>query len=164
MFPKGYTALWSCPPISASTTRRPANSSAPRSSPKKAPMSATWRAVPPCLRQQPIACRGRRTDCAITPKSNMQPSKTGTQATLKRAKGVFTTSSPNAGAAPGLTPRSLGPRSKSARRSHGNIRAASYRAIIVGEFYSVALTNAHMQADTGTKMIHLGKNQLDDRV
>ncbi len=28
----------------------------------------------------------------------------------------------------------------------------------VGEFYSVALTNGIMQADTGTKMIHLGKN------
>jgi Fe-S cluster assembly protein SufB len=28
----------------------------------------------------------------------------------------------------------------------------------VGEFYSVALTNGHMQADTGSKMIHLGKN------
>lgn len=27
----------------------------------------------------------------------------------------------------------------------------------VGEFYSVALTNGHMQADTGTKMIHAGK-------
>ena len=27
----------------------------------------------------------------------------------------------------------------------------------VGEFYSVALTNHHQQADTGTKMIHLGK-------
>jgi Fe-S cluster assembly protein SufB len=28
----------------------------------------------------------------------------------------------------------------------------------VGEFYSVALTNNKMQADTGTKMIHMGKN------
>ena len=28
----------------------------------------------------------------------------------------------------------------------------------VGEFYSVALANNHQQADTGTKMIHLGKN------
>lgn len=28
----------------------------------------------------------------------------------------------------------------------------------VGEFYSVAVTNGSMQADTGTKMIHLGKN------
>ena len=27
-----------------------------------------------------------------------------------------------------------------------------------GEFYSVALTNNHQQADTGTKMIHMGKN------
>src|SRR5690606_28154134 len=27
-----------------------------------------------------------------------------------------------------------------------------------GEFYSVALTNNKMQADTGTKMIHIGKN------
>jgi len=28
----------------------------------------------------------------------------------------------------------------------------------IGEFYSVALTNNHQQADTGTKMIHIGKN------
>ena len=28
----------------------------------------------------------------------------------------------------------------------------------MGEFYSVALTNNHQQADTGTKMIHVGKN------
>ena len=28
----------------------------------------------------------------------------------------------------------------------------------VGEFYSVALTNNHQQADTGTKMVHIGKN------
>ena len=28
----------------------------------------------------------------------------------------------------------------------------------VGEFYSVALANNHQQADTGTKMIHIGKN------
>jgi Fe-S cluster assembly protein SufB len=28
----------------------------------------------------------------------------------------------------------------------------------IGEFYSVAVTSNHQQADTGTKMIHLGKN------
>ena len=28
----------------------------------------------------------------------------------------------------------------------------------VGEFYSVALVNNHQQADTGTKMLHIGKN------
>jgi Fe-S cluster assembly protein SufB len=34
----------------------------------------------------------------------------------------------------------------------------------VGEFYSVALTNNYQQADTGTKMIHIGKNtRVHDR-
>jgi Fe-S cluster assembly protein SufB len=28
----------------------------------------------------------------------------------------------------------------------------------VGEFYSVAVTNHHQQADTGTKMTHIGRN------
>ncbi len=28
----------------------------------------------------------------------------------------------------------------------------------IGEFYSVAVTNHHQQADTGTKMLHIGKN------
>lgn len=28
----------------------------------------------------------------------------------------------------------------------------------IGEFFSVAVTNNHQQADTGTKMVHLGKN------
>ena len=28
----------------------------------------------------------------------------------------------------------------------------------IGEFYSVALTSGHQQADTGTKMIHIGAN------
>ena len=28
----------------------------------------------------------------------------------------------------------------------------------IGEFYSIAVTNNYQQADTGTKMIHLGKN------
>lgn len=30
----------------------------------------------------------------------------------------------------------------------------------IGEFYSVAVTNNYQQADTGTKMIHLGKNTI----
>jgi Fe-S cluster assembly protein SufB len=31
----------------------------------------------------------------------------------------------------------------------------------VGEFYSVAITNGRQQADTGTKMIHIGEQPLD---
>jgi len=34
----------------------------------------------------------------------------------------------------------------------------------VGEFYSVALTNRKQQADTGTKMIHIGKNTTSNIV
>ncbi|MDX8391365.1 MAG: Fe-S cluster assembly protein SufB [Mariprofundaceae bacterium] len=34
----------------------------------------------------------------------------------------------------------------------------------VGEFYSVALTKMHQQADTGTKMVHLGKNTTSNIV
>ena len=33
-----------------------------------------------------------------------------------------------------------------------------------GEFYSVALTNGYQQADTGTKMVHLGKNTTSNIV
>ena len=56
-------------------------------------------------------------------------------------------------------PRSPGPRWRPARPSPGSTR----RCILqgddsVGEFYSVALTNHRQQADTGTKMIHIGKN------
>jgi Fe-S cluster assembly protein SufB len=35
---------------------------------------------------------------------------------------------------------------------------AARRGQSVGEFYSVAVTNNRQQADTGTKMIHIGKN------
>ena len=34
----------------------------------------------------------------------------------------------------------------------------------VGEFYSVAITNNRQQADTGTKMIHIGKNTTSSRI
>ena len=33
-----------------------------------------------------------------------------------------------------------------------------FRDNSVGEFYSIAVTNNYQQADTGTKMVHLGKN------
>jgi Fe-S cluster assembly protein SufB len=59
----------------------------------------------------------------------------------------------------GRTRRSRGRRSKPVRRSRGSIRRAfSPGDNSIGEFYSVALTNHAQQADTGTKMIHLGKN------
>ena len=52
-----------------------------------------------------------------------------------------------------------GPRWRPVRRSPGNIRPACWKATFsVGEFYSVAVTNNCQQADTGTKMIHIGRN------
>ena len=57
------------------------------------------------------------------------------------------------------TPRFPGRRSRPARRSPGNIPSCILQGDdSVGEFYSVALTNNYQQADTGTKMIHIGKN------
>ena len=57
------------------------------------------------------------------------------------------------------TRRSPGRRSRPARRSPGSTRACILQGDnSVGEFYSVALTNNRQQADTGTKMIHIGKN------
>ena len=32
----------------------------------------------------------------------------------------------------------------------------------VGEFYSVAVTNNYQQADTGTKMVHIGKTLVHE--
>ena len=76
-----------------------------------------------------------------------------------RAGAASTTSSPSAASAKGATRRSRGPRSRPARPSRGSTRAASCWATnSVGEFYSVALTNNYQQADTGTKMVHVGKN------
>jgi Fe-S cluster assembly protein SufB len=54
---------------------------------------------------------------------------------------------------------SAGPRWRRARRSPGSTRACILKGDdSVGEFYSVALTNNCQQADTGTKMIHIGRN------
>ena len=59
----------------------------------------------------------------------------------------------------GRTQRFRGPRWKQDRRLLGSIQAASFKVMAhLGEFYSVALSNNRQQADTGTKMIHIGKN------
>ena len=75
------------------------------------------------------------------------------------ARAASSTSSPSAASARATARRSRGPRSRPARPSPGSTRACILKGDdSVGEFYSVALTDSHQQADTGTKMIHLGKN------
>ena len=67
--------------------------------------------------------------------------------------------SPSAGCARAITPRSPGRRWR-----RGSSITWKYPSVVlkgdnsVGEFFSVALTNNMQQADTGTKMIHVGKN------
>ena len=56
----------------------------------------------------------------------------------------------------GAAARSPGPRSRPARRSPGSTPRAKLGDDSVGEF-PVALTHHRQQADTGTKMIHVGK-------
>ena len=52
-----------------------------------------------------------------------------------------------------------GRRSRPARRSPGSIPSVILQGDnSVGEFYSVAVVNSQQQADTGTKMIHIGRN------
>ena len=96
--------------------------------------------------------RGRRA------RSSTPRCRTGTRA-MRTASAASTTSSPSAANAAAAIPRSPGRRSKPARRSPGNIRPACCSGEnSVGEFYSVAVANNYQQADTGTKMIHIGAN------
>ena len=91
------------------------------------------------------------------PPSSTPPCKTGIRA-ISRAKAASTTSSPSAACARA--------RSKITwtQVETGSAITWKYPSCIlqgdnsVGEFYSVAVTNNYQQADTGTKMIHLGKN------
>jgi Fe-S cluster assembly protein SufB len=93
------------------------------------------------------------------PKLNIQPYKTGIQGTNKEKGGIYNF----------VTKRGIC-KGKNSKISWTQVETGS--AITwkypspayllgdnsVGEFYSVAVTNNHQQADTGTKMIHIGKN------
>ncbi len=93
----------------------------------------------------------------ITPRSNTPPCRIGIQV-IKRARVASTT----------VTKRGkcLGKNSKISwtQVETGSAITWKYPSCIlqgdnsIGEFYSVALTNNYQQADTGTKMIHIGKN------
>ena len=78
---------------------------------------------------------------------------------MQTVAAVFIISSPNADSVAAHTVKSAGYKWKPVLPSRGNTQAWSYAAIIaLEEFYSVALSRLKQQADTGTKMIHLGKN------
>ena len=91
-------------------------------------------------------------------RSSTRPCRTGTRATRK-ARAASTTSSPSAARAAGANSKISWTQVET-----GSAITWKYPSCIlqgdnsVGEFYSVALTNNYQQADTGTKMIHIGKN------
>ena len=94
----------------------------------------------------------------MTPRSNIPPFKTGIPGDKEGQGGIYNF----------VTKRGkcLGKRSKISwtQVETGSAITWKYPSCIlqgddsVGEFYSVALTNNYQQADTGTKMIHIGKN------
>ena len=110
-------------------------------------------------RREPAACRGGRTGRAgQMPRSNIRRCRTGIRAT-RTGRAASTISSPSAAIA-------AGDRSKISwtQVETGSAITWKYPSCIlrgddsVGEFYSIAIANNFQQADTGTKMIHLGKN------
>ena len=92
------------------------------------------------------------------PRSNIRPCRTGIRAT-RTARAASTISSPSAAIAAGA-------RSKISwtQVETGSAITWKYPSCILrgddsrGEFYSIAISNGYQQVDTGTKMIHLGKN------
>ena len=95
---------------------------------------------------------------STTPRSSTRRSRTGTPATSRARGGIYNF----------VTKRGkcLGKRSKISwtQVETGSAITWKYPSCIlqgdnsIGEFYSVAVTNNYQQADTGTKMIHIGKN------
>ena len=115
----------------------------------------------PDARREPAARRRRRAGRRRrrTRRSSIRRCRTGTPATRKAAA-ASTTSSPSAAPAAAAAVEDLaGRRSRPARRITWKYPSCILQGDdSVGEFYSVALTNHKQQADTGTKMIHIGKN------
>ena len=113
----------------------------------------------PHPRREPAPRRGGRAGRPRrTRRSSTRPSRTGTRAT-RTARAASTTSSPSAASARGANSKISWTQVET-----GSAITWKYPCCIlqgddsVGEFYSVAVTNNTQQADTGTKMIHIGKN------
>ena len=90
-------------------------------------------------------------------KLNILPFKIG-MLVMKMGKVEFTILLQNEAYALKKMQKFLGPKLKLVQLLLGNIQVVFLLEINQGEFYSIALTNNYQQADTGTKMIHIGPN------
>ena len=120
--------------------------------------SAIWKAAPRrCATRTSCMPRWSSWSRSTMRRSNIPRCRTGIRATRKAAA-ASTISSPSAAPAAGA-------RSKISwtQVETGSAITWKYPSCVlhgedsVGEFYSVAVTNNRQQADTGTKMIHIGK-------
>ncbi|WP_416907174.1 MAG: SufD family Fe-S cluster assembly protein [Polymorphobacter sp.] len=110
-------------------------------------------------RRKPASCRrGRARSRSMMPRSNIRPCRTGIPAMPRGSGGIYNFVTKRANC--------IGKRSKVSwtQVETGSAITWKYPSCVlsgddsVGEFYSVAVTNNRQQADTGTKMIHLGRN------
>ena len=121
--------------------------------------SATWKAARrPCATKTSCTPRSSNWSRWTMRRSSIRPSRTGIRATKKGKGGIYNF----------VTKRGLC-KGRNSKISWTQVETGSaitwkYPSCIlqgdnsVGEFYSVAVTNNYQQADTGTKMIHIGKN------
>ena len=157
--PRAFAARWSFPPISGSTPKIPGSLNALSSSLMKAAMSAISKAAPRRMRDEnqlhAAVVELVALDDAEIKYSTVQNWYPGDE---EGKGGIYNF----------VTKRGLC-QGKNSKISWTQVETGSaitwkYPSCVlngensVGEFYSVALTNNYQQADTGTKMIHNGKN------
>ena len=110
-------------------------------------------------RHQPVACRGGRAGRAGQRADQVFDRTELVSRATRKARAASTTSSRSAAPAAGVNSKISWTQVET-----GSAITWKYPSCLligdnsVGEFYSVALTNNYQQADTGTKMIHIGKN------
>ena len=150
--PKASAVRWSCPPISSSTPGTP-DSSAPHRR-GGAHVSYLEAARRRCGRE--IARRRRGARRARQRDDQMLDDPELVLRATSKARAASSISSPSVKAA-GVNSK-ITWTSRPGPPSRGNAGCILQGDNSIGEFYSVATTNNWQQADTGTKMIHIGRN------
>ena len=156
---RACAARWSCPPTSASTRSRPASSSARSSSPTRAPTCRYLEGCTAPMRDEhqlhAAVVELIALDDAEIKYSTVQNWYPGD----KNGKGGIYNFVTKRGDC----------RGRNSKISWTQVETGSaitwkYPSCILrgddsrGEFYSIAVSNGYQQVDSGTKMIHLGKN------
>ena len=126
---------------------------------EKALTSAIWKAARRrCATRTSCMRRSSNWWRWTMPRSNIRPFRTGIRAT-STARAGSTTSSPSA-----ATAAERNSKISWTQVETGSAITWKYPSCILrgdnsrGEFYSIAVSNGYQQVDSGTKMIHLGRN------